>query len=115
MKCLRLAFLIFVVSANLEPARGQGAAGTGNEFKMHCQAALQSTGAGSFSEGYCLGTIATVQFLGNGGLFCTPQTSTLRQWVLVTLAHIDRNPQHLHEPLAALTISALKESFPCRS
>jgi hypothetical protein len=76
------------------------------------------------SVNFCLGFISGVNELHktfvssvacfDPPLFCSPEPANLEQLVKIVVSFLQEHPNDLHFQGSVLTISALKEAFPCR-
>lgn len=96
----------------------------GNELLKWCKNASSDNAEvrGSFTAGFCLGTMQTVGELlpfVNEGLdsvhkVCPPSAITNGQAAKIIVKYLQQNPEKLHLNGTALTIMALQNAYPCK-
>jgi len=91
-----------------------------NYHLSHCQAAANMKARPTLEQAECYGMIKTITSLnGRGKLtrhsrFCSPQGSTIVQYLRVVIRFVKQRPNRHHEPFAVLALEALRTAWPCR-
>ena len=106
--------------------------GSGSDLLDRCNSAPPKVGdridAGAIKTvsqsnrcwGYIAGVVDAYEAVAGAGLlntpqmFCLPDKVTFGQLEKVVRKNLEDNPAHLHEPAAALVLSALRDAYPCR-
>src|SRR5688572_30453171 len=76
---------------------------TANKVVRECRDVFdRSRGLGVFQQGYCLGVVTGIFYLGpslnKDHTFCAPQGADNAQGVLIVSKYMENNPEKLHEP-----------------
>ena len=70
---------------------------------------------GTFVQGVCVGTIATIIALGRyADTHCAPPRVTNEQGLHVVIQYIDNQPARLHEKFGLLALEAMQNAWPCK-
>jgi hypothetical protein len=111
---LALALLFLQVSA------ASAQVGSGNDLLQACNANLAGIPKNTTDAGdsfYCLGVVTTIlqlqSKLDEQDKFCPPIQISAQQAVRVIVKFLTSNPELLHLKASTLTVSALKQAWPC--
>lgn len=97
-------------------------AASGNELLEWCKNVDNPTYQGSFTNGFCLGTMQTVRelmlglndALPAGVRLCVPTQVTNGQAAKITVKYMQENPEVLHRSGVTLTLMAMQHAYPCK-
>jgi hypothetical protein len=124
MRRRRFALTAFAFGAivTAEPAVAQpdGTRITSANYLMPgCRGVLSPSKANPdpYLEGWCLGAIDGIIFMGGGNSICLPTNAivTYEQSARVVVTYIEARPQRMHESFKKLALEALMEAWPCKA
>ena len=99
----------------LQASAASAQVGSGNDLLQACNANLAGIPEGN--NFYCLGVVTTVlqlqSKLDEQDKFCPPSQISVQQAVRVIVKFLNSNPEALHLKASTLTVSALKQAWPC--
>jgi hypothetical protein len=94
-------------------------AGSGNGLLPGCQNLLTTPRQLVVGTDACLGMVMTLMDVHTALVpqhrFCPPIGATVGQAIRIVVVSMEKFPDILHYPAAALAMAALKEAWPCRA
>ncbi|WP_367278415.1 Rap1a/Tai family immunity protein [Bradyrhizobium sp.] len=99
---------------------------TGNDLVSTCKMRIEAYDTNkrmnndqvAYNMGICDGTLIALGAIGPtlpvGLRFCPPTDATVQQSLRVVINYLDAHPARLHEPFVDLTITALRDVWPCK-
>ena len=128
-KMKKLAFSLFVLFLFIASATSVKAEIDGNMLLQNCNEAVRfmqnkNVPSPNYSAvNFCVGYISGVNDLHttfirsvacfDPPVFCNPQPTEIEQLVKIVVEFLKAHPEDLHFQGSVLTVSALKEAFPC--